>query len=115
LVYDKKGKIMDKAEYRAYTLTFMYFSEEAIAGIIKFHPEETNKIKNVLADTSWEKVTAFLNFKKDSLIDIPYKEILKKNLFEANELMHWQQDHTYEPKKYPPSDDDDSNITIEKK
>ena len=78
---------MNNTDYRAYANMAMNFTEEQIAGIIKFHPEEESKIKEVLSENSWEKVKSFLNFRSDSLIDIPYQDILKKNISEASKLI----------------------------
>ena len=78
---------MNNTDYRAYANTFMDFTEEQIAGIIKFHPEEKSKIKEILSENSWKKVEAFLNFRSDSLIDTPYQDVLKKNISEACELI----------------------------
>jgi len=72
-------------KYYAYRKTIIDLSEEYIAGIIKFHPEEREILKNIIGKLSWDEIEAYIRFRPDTLIDnySEFKEILAIKLIEA--------------------------------
>ena len=71
----------------AYRKTIIDLSEEYVAGIIKFHPEERDNLKDIIGELSWKEIDAYLRFRNDSLKDnySEYKKILEVKLIEAEE------------------------------
>jgi len=69
----------------AYRKTILDLSEEYIAGIIKFHPEERENFNNIIGKLSWDEINAYLRFRPDTLIDnySEFKKILAIKLIEA--------------------------------
>ena len=73
--------------YKAYMYTVGPFSERDLAGIIKFHPEEREPIKEVVTFYSWKLLLNYLNYDEnisDTQFSL-YKEILMQNLIEFQE------------------------------
>jgi len=71
----------------AYRNTVKDLSEEYVAGIIKFHPEERENLKDIIGELSWKEIDAYINFRHDTLKDnyIEFKEILAIKFIEAEE------------------------------
>ena len=73
----------------AYRNTILDLSEEYVAGIIKYHPEERENLKGIIGKLSWDKIDAFLRFRTASLIDnySEFKKILAVKNAEAEILV----------------------------
>ena len=69
----------------AYRKTIINLSEEYVAGIIKYHPEERENLKDIIGKLSWEEIDAYIRFRHDTLKDnyTEFKKILAKNFIEA--------------------------------